>query len=75
MAHIYEEREFYYLLLAETTAQYFYNVKNGSSNITSKSLSKNLSNGEVFPENWHFNSCFALKTTKIPLFVFITEIL
>ena len=25
-------------------AQYFYNVKNGSSNITSKSLSKNLSN-------------------------------
>ena len=24
--------------------QYFYNIKNGSSNITSKSLSKNLSN-------------------------------
>ena len=29
----------------------------------------------VFPENWHFNSCFVLKTTKTPLFVFITEIL
>ena len=56
-------------------AQYFYNVKNGSSNITSKSSSNNLSNGEVFPENWHFNSCFVLKTTKAPLFVFITEIL
>ena len=62
-------------IMRNSKAQYFYNVKNGSSNITSKSLSKNLSNGEVFPENWHFNSCFVLKTTKTPLFVFITEIL
>ena len=56
-------------------AQYFYNIKNGLSNITSKSSLKNLSNREVFPENWHFDSCFVLKTTKTPLFVFITEIL
>ena len=28
----------------------FYNVKNGSSNITSKSSSKNLSNGEMFTQ-------------------------
>ena len=27
------------------------------------------------PENWHFNSRFVLKTTKKPVFVFITEIL
>ena len=31
--------------LVISKAQYFYNVKNGSSNIMSKSLSKNLSNG------------------------------
>ena len=29
----------------------------------------------VIPENWRFNSHFVLKTTKTPLFVFITEIL
>ena len=29
----------------------------------------------MFPENWHFKSCLVLKTTKTPLFVFITEIL
>ena len=29
----------------------------------------------MFPENWHFNSYFVLKTTKTPLFVLITEIL
>ena len=29
----------------------------------------------MFPENWHFNSRFVLKTTKTPVFVFITEIL
>ena len=29
----------------------------------------------VIPENWHFNSRFVLKTTKTPVFVFITEIL
>ena len=61
--------------LDESKAQYFYKVKNGSSNNLSKSSSKNLSNGEVFPENWHFNSCFVLKTTKTPLLAFISEIL
>ena len=29
----------------------------------------------VIPENWHFNSRLVLKTTKTPVFVFITEIL
>ena len=29
---------------------------------------------KMFPENWHFNSRFVLKTTKTPEFVFITEI-
>ena len=29
----------------------------------------------MFPENWHFNSHFVLKTTKTPVFVFITKIL
>ena len=29
----------------------------------------------VFPENWHFHSHFVLKTTKTPVFVFVTEIL
>ena len=29
----------------------------------------------VIPENWHFNSCFVMRTTKTVLFVFITEIL
>ena len=29
----------------------------------------------MFPENWHFNSRFVLKTTKTPVFIFITEIL
>ena len=29
----------------------------------------------VIPENWHFNSRFVLKTTKTPVFVFISEIL
>ena len=53
----------------KTEVQYFYNIKNGSSIITSKSSSKNISNEEVFPENWHFNSCFVLKTTT-PLFCF-----
>ena len=53
-----------------TLAQHF-----TTSNIISKSSSKNFSIGEVFPENWHFYSCFILKTTKAPLFVFITEIL
>ena len=28
----------------------------------------------MFPENWHFNSRFVLKTIKTPEFVFITEI-
>ena len=59
----------------QSLAQYFYKVKNGSSNIVSKSSSKNLSNGEVFTENWHFYSSFVFKTTKTSLFVFITEIL
>ena len=27
------------------------------------------------PENWHFNSRFVVKTTKAPVFVFITEII
>ena len=44
-----------------------------------KSSSKNLSNENIhtlcLQKNWHFRSCFALKTTKTPLFVFITEIL
>ena len=53
-----------------TLAQHF-----TTSNIMSKTSSKNFSNGKVFPENWHFNSCFVLKTTKTTLFVFITEIL
>ena len=83
----------------------FYNVKNGSSFIASKILSKNLSNENKhccfcclqdktwikmpilwnywdsltnfreLPENWHFNLRFVLKTTKTPVFVFITEIL
>ena len=48
----------------KTLAQYFYNVKKGWSNITSKSSSKTLSGGEVFPKNWHFNSCLVLITTK-----------
>ena len=63
----------------ETIAEVFYNVKNGSSFITSKSSSKNLSNENkhtlMFPEDWHFNSLFVLKTTKTPVFDFITEIL
>ena len=29
----------------------------------------------MIPENWHFNSCFVLKTTKTAVVVFITEIL
>ena len=29
----------------------------------------------MFPENWRSNSRFVLKTTKTPMFVFITEIL
>ena len=29
----------------------------------------------MFPENWHFNLRFVLKTIKTPVFVFITEIL
>ena len=29
----------------------------------------------VIPENWRFNSRFVLKTTKTPVFVFITDIL
>ena len=48
---------------------FFYKVKNGSSFIMTKSLSKNLSvenKYSMFPENWHFNSCFVLKTTKTP---------
>ena len=45
----------YYMLysfqqLPVSLAQYFYNVKN-ESNFTSKSLSRNLNNGEVFPED------------------------
>ena len=55
---------------------FFYKVKNGSSFIMTKSLSKNLSvenKYSMFPENWHFNSCFVLKTTKNT--IFITEIL
>ena len=28
----------------------------------------------VIPESWHFNSCFVLKTTRTPVFVFITAI-
>ena len=28
-----------------------------------------------FPENWHLNLLFGLKTTKTLVFVFITEIL
>ena len=29
----------------------------------------------VIPENWHFNWHFVLKTTKTPVFPFVTEIL
>ena len=29
----------------------------------------------VIPENWHFDTRFVMKTTKTPVFVFITEIL
>ena len=61
--------------ILELISALFYNVKNWSSNVTSTSSSKNLSDGEVLPDNWHFNSCFVLKTTKTPLFFFITEIL
>ena len=65
-------------LNTDTIAGVFYNDKNGSSFITSKSSSKNLSNENkhtlLFPKNWHFNSRFVLKTTKTPVFVFITEI-
>ena len=54
-------------------------VINGLSFIMSKSLSKNLSNENkhtlCFPDNQHFESRFVLKTTKTPVFVFITEIL
>ena len=57
-------------LFLGSLANNFYQVKNGLSNITSKSLSKNLSNGEVFPENWHFNSCFVLKTKKTTIVCF-----
>ena len=32
-------------------------------------------NALMFPENWHFNSRFVLKTTITAVFVFITEIL
>ena len=47
----------------------FYNFKNGSSSITSKSLSENLNNQDTFDDIknspfWHFNSHFVLKTTK-----------
>ena len=34
----------YFLNIFKVLVQYFYNVKNGSSIITSKSLSKNLNN-------------------------------
>ena len=36
------------MLFTETIAEVFYNVKNGSPFITSKSSSKNLSNSSVF---------------------------
>ena len=56
----------------EALAGVFYNVKNGSSFIMSKSLSKNLSNLNKhlwwYYKNssfWHFDSHFVLKT-KIP---------
>ena len=62
-------------------AESFYNVNYGPSIITSKSLSKNLSNQNKhlwwYYKNssfWHFNSRFVLKTTKTRVFVLITEI-
>ena len=62
-----------------TTGEFFYNVKNGSLFIMSKSLLKNLSNENkthsMFSENWHFSLRFVLMTTKTPVFYFITEIL
>ena len=62
--------------MEETIAKSFNNVTNGSSLlrlsiITSKSLSKNLSNENkhtIFQENWHLNSCFVLKTTKTAVY-------
>ena len=59
-------------------AESFYDVKNGSSTITSKSSSKNLGNENKHTmslENLHFDSRFVLKTTKTPVFVFTIEIL
>ena len=61
----------------EFIVQYFYNVKSGPSIIRSKDSSKNLSNENkhtMFPENWHFNSLFVLKTTKSQVFAMITKI-
>ena len=55
----------------EPIAGVFYNVKNGLSFVTSKSWSKDISNEitqNMFPENWHFNSSFVLKTTKTTVF-------
>ena len=59
----------------------FYNVKNGSSSITSKILSENLSNQNKHFDDikknssfWHFYSRFVLKTAKTQVFVMITEI-
>ena len=66
------------VIMTDILSGVFYNVKNESSFITSKRLSKNLSNENkdtMFPENWHFNSGFVFKPTKAPVFVFITEIL
>ena len=45
----------------------FYNVKNGSSFITSKVRQKI----SVIPGNWHFNSHVVLETSKTPVFDFI----
>ena len=38
-------------------------------------ISVTKTNTSMFTENWHFNSQFVLKTIKMPVFVFNTEIL
>ena len=61
-------------------AESFFYVNYWSSIITSKNLSNENINTLCFQwyyknsSFWHFNSRFFLKTTKTPVFVFITEI-
>ena len=60
----------------------FYYVNYGSSIITSKvrqiiSVKKTEKRNDITKNSsyWHFNSRFVLKTSKTPVFVFITEII